>query len=85
MDTEFSLPSGRQIVNAVCKPKRTTSKIKTDSLNYFMNLFMLNKLAGFNAGLAEIKTMTPQEGYLFTKQVINAAMRIKEMRKKRGT
>ena len=84
MDTEFHLPPARQIINAVRKPKRTTPKIKTDSLNYLMTLFILGKQTGLNSALSEIKNMTPQEGYFFTKQIINTAMRIKEMRKNRG-
>ncbi len=53
-------------------------------MNYFINLFVLNKQIGFNAQLAEIKNMTPQEGYFFTRQVIDTAMQIKEMRRKHG-
>ena len=82
MDTEFCIPSGKQIVNAVYKSKRSVEKIKSDSVKYFMNLFMLNKQIGLNANLSEIRTMSPQQGYFFIKQVCETAIRVKEMRKK---
>ncbi len=38
-----------------------------------MTLFTANKQLGFGVSLSELKQMTPQEAYLFSKQVSLAA------------
>ncbi len=54
--------------------------MKTDSVKNVVNLFTVNKKLGMDVGLQEIKKMTPQEGYLFVRQVRDAAQKWKEMR-----
>lgn len=41
-----------------------------------MSLFMANKQLGFGVSLEELKHMTPQEAYIFGKQVSEAIQAI---------
>ena len=84
VDTELFIPSGKQILNTVYKPKRTYKKIKADVTKQLMNIFILNKKCGIGVNLDEIKKMTPFEGYFFIKNVADTLAILKEMRNKRG-
>ena len=44
-----------------------------------MGLFLANKQIGFNVGLAEIEKMTPQQAYLFRKELEKAAQELERI------
>lgn len=50
-----------------------------------MNLYIANKKLGFDVSLKDIKKMTPEEGFLFIRQIQEAVQKFKEMRNNRGT
>ena len=44
-----------------------------------MNVFLANKQMQFGVGLKEIETMTPQQAYLFEKELSNAAKELEKI------
>ena len=76
VDTEDTKTTRKEIDKTVYKPTRTNREITAESVKNTMNLFMANKQIGFCVTLEEIKKMTPQEGYLFSKQVMEAVKQI---------
>lgn len=76
VDEENRETTRKEINKAVFKPKRTNKELTAESIRNTMNLYMANKQIGFGVTLEEIKKMTPQEGYLFSKQVMEAVKQI---------
>ena len=84
MDEGNKKPARKEIINAVYKPKRPNGGIRAAAIKNTMNLFMANKQMFMGVSLNEIKGMTPQEAYLFGKQVEAAAKAIELERLKHG-
>lgn len=49
-----------------------------------MNLFSANKQLMFNVTLGELKAMTPQEGWVFSKQIEKAVKELEVEKAKNG-
>ena len=83
-DEENRKTTRKEIDKIIHKPKRTNREITADSITNTMNLFMANKQLGFGVSLQELKTMTPQEAYLFSKQVTEAIRQVELERLKKS-
>lgn len=59
--------------------------MKSETVKNLMNLYIANKKLGFDVSLKDIKKMTPEEGFLFIRQIQEAVQKFKEMRNNRGT
>lgn len=69
MDRVYKTTNRKQIISNALKSKCSVEKIKVETLKNTMTMFIENKKLGIGLSLNDIRSLTPQEAYIFKNKI----------------